>query len=86
MRGVKHYYAFYGTLSSYYTNDGTIQRDNRYIALQIFRRGKLQSMTFDHGWTELDIAEKAHPEAPPKKVTGKVREKKKGRVAARPCL
>jgi integrase len=34
----------------------------------------MDSMTFDHGWTELDLAEKAHPDGPPKKVTGKSRE------------
>ena len=42
----------------------------------------VDSITFDHGWTELDIAEKAHPDGPPKKVTGKSREKSKERKKA----
>ncbi|AFM26107.1 tyrosine-type recombinase/integrase [Desulfomonile tiedjei] len=42
----------------------------------------VDSMTFDHGWTELDIAEKAHPDSLPKKVTGKSRENSEERKKA----
>ncbi|HMK34487.1 MAG TPA: hypothetical protein VK463_05425 [Desulfomonilaceae bacterium] len=45
------------------------------------------SMTFDHGWTELDIAEKAHPNEVSKKVTGNLEnEKSQGIVGKRNTL
>jgi hypothetical protein len=42
----------------------------------------VDSMTFDHGWTELDIAEKRKPDGLSEKVTGKSREKSEKRKKA----
>jgi len=42
----------------------------------------VDSMTFDHGWTELDVVEKARADGSSKKVTGKSRENPEKRKKA----
>jgi integrase len=57
--------------------------EDRYIRLSDEELLKaVDSMTFDHGWTELDIAEKRVNDDHPKKVTGKSREKRSERKKA----